>query len=532
MPTIALENKKILRKALDVVTGMDIPSVSVSSVSATGNYTGSSYTVGSYLQRPPVWMDLSNGGFQNDGEAEPYSGYSNGYVSTIGTNLVLSITLSSSSSANIVIIGYKDNMLTKWTFSGSGASRTITIPTDTKRIIVGRIVCGQSFWFDNSNLISCNLQLRSVETKVDNPELQMSEIEIEGYEPNDITNVIGRIGTGHPIYYRSGYPGDMSPVRKFYLGEQIEYEDKTIKIKGYDATYFLDNEFGGKCVNWTSPNTDGGLIRYVQEISTMLTNSNVSHSFVQDPAFDINLNHEGNFLIDKQPKRSVIAQAVNILRTTDGEQPMAVNYVDAGIPRLWTGIDTSNPKTLENISKPNIIIDPVVKSLTLYLYVLLVRSSATIETINAAGLAFHETSDPYYTFTANTGTITYVNPYKYKLDASGSVTISGRLIDAYAALTTWPVVVSSGTNGIDVDLGSNYAGMCADFRPYMTHMLTRSNISYEFEYRGDPNLQPRDYIRADIDGSGTLVDMTIDTIELRHEGGGTSSTIVARKGFI
>lgn len=538
MPTLAVENGKILRQALDVIVGMDIPFEEISSVTASGNYSGSSGVINQAPQEP-VLMDLSNDGFFNDGLAIPLGDDTGGFVSNINTNLVLSVTLSSASDDDLVVVGYLGGNLIKWTFSGSGASRTVTIPANSKRIVVNRVVCGQAFWFDNSSLVSCNLQLRAVETKVDNPELQMSEIEIEGYEPNDITDVIGYIGTGYPIYYTSGYPGDMAPIRKFYLGESIEFEDKVVKIKGYDATYKLDEEFEGVYVP-----ADADQKAYIQLLDTLsgiLTNSGVQHVLDINPYFYNNGMDGRNIFIDRQSIRSIFAYIVNVLRkpisyyTDLWYQSETINYVDAGIPKLWIG-RKYNIKILENISRPRIIVDKIIRSVSQNAYYTqLMIDPSEVDTINSDGEALYETDDPYYTFTTNLGTIERLSPYSYKLDASGTATIKGRQIlfagaeDMHGSL---PTVVDSGN-----DLGEDITLQDVHFIFYrvdssLAYLMTRSNISYEFEYRGDPNLQPRDYIRADIDGSGTLVDMTIDTIELKHEGGGTSSTIVARKGFI
>lgn len=546
MPTIAEENTKILRRSLDVIVGMDIPFVETDTVTASGEYSGASGQVNGNVQRP-ILMDLSNGGFLNDGNAIPLGDDTDGFVSQIGTNLVLTATALWSNTNDVIVIGYIGDVLHKWTFSGSGKTRTITIPANTERIVVNRVVFGEAFWFDNASLISCNLSLRSVETKVDNPELQMSEIEFEGYEPNDITDVIGKIGTGYPIYYTSGYPGDMSPVRKFYLGEAVDFETNTVTIKGYDATYLLDEEYEGKCIDAeNNPNT-GGLIGYTNEISKMLTAAGINHSFIQSSEYEGNDYTSGNVFIDKQAKRDVIASSVNQLKTTSGDNPYVVNYVDAGIPKLWTGKDTSNAKTLGHISKPKVLVDPATKALSINVYRIGIALSSTIETVDVNGAGIFDTSEPYYSFSANSGTISYLGPYSYKLEGSGSITVSGTHI--YKPVNRdgnnnylLPLTESTGSLGNDVDLGDTMLGGLGSvsgnrarevfYSNILQNMLQRSNICYQFDFRGDPKLQPRAYIRADIDGSGTLVDMTIDTIDIKHEGGGTSSTILARKGFI
>lgn len=62
-------------------------------------------------------------------------------------------------------------------------------------------------------------------------------------------------------------------------------------------------------------------------------------------------------------------------------------------------------------------------------------------------------------------------------------------------------------------------------------VLGRSNKTGQFTWRGDPRLQPRaifTFQRLD----GTSVQCTIETIETRHEGGGTTQTITYREGIV
>ena len=139
--------------------------------------------------------------------------------------------------------------------------------------------------------------------------------------------------------------------------------------------------------------------------------------------------------------------------------------------------------------------------------------------------------------------MTRINPYTCKITGNGNINLSGKALEFSPPQPDpedyLPVYNEVQTGGVTVSFEDFYGGSITGSAIYFNWasrifktLLNRSNISYEFDFRGDPNLQPRDYIRADIDGSGTLVDMTIDTIELKHEGGGTVSTITARKGFI
>lgn len=65
----------------------------------------------------------------------------------------------------------------------------------------------------------------------------------------------------------------------------------------------------------------------------------------------------------------------------------------------------------------------------------------------------------------------------------------------------------------------------------LAEMLKRSNITGSFTWKGDPRMQPRDVVnfhRLD----GTVEEITIETITLKHEGGGTTAEITYRKGVV
>ena len=65
----------------------------------------------------------------------------------------------------------------------------------------------------------------------------------------------------------------------------------------------------------------------------------------------------------------------------------------------------------------------------------------------------------------------------------------------------------------------------------MENLLKRSPITGSFTWKGDPRMQPRDIIhfhRLD----GTVEDVTIESITLKHAEGGTTAEITYRKGII
>ena len=573
MSRIDDENAKTLRTAMDVIVGMDVPTATYTGASASGNYSGTNGTLNGSPERV-ILMDLIGDGFQNDGNAQPLSSDVNGFLSSKGSALTITATFAAEYDADnneitntddLIVISYVDGVLTKTAYPGSGTTRTATIAaSNNTRHRVVRAVVGSAFWYDNNTLISCDVSLRGVETKLDNPELQMSDIEFAGYEPNDITDKIGTIGTEYPIYYTAGYYGDMSTVRKFYLGEQLEYKDKKVTIHGYDATYKLDGDYAGKYVGTASDNLSGGGIRkYFDEIDAMVTASGVTHIYDTSGA-DTHFDVGAPFLLPKIPKRQIISQAVNLYRTVmhyidpgsgdpvdEADIPIYFGYVDAGIPTMTIG-KNSKITTINDTTRPVVMVEPVINTITFNRYLIEVgASNISIQSGNATNTQIVETPDPYYSFTASGATVSKISPYKYKLvPSSASNTVSGRRIymttdeDRYMPLT-----YTDGNDGVAVTLpdvdgpyhgvgyvsgGSTYTVSIWDLEQpeALQYLLNRSNLLYTFDFRGDPRLQPRDYIRVDVDGSGTLVEMTIESIDIKHEGGGTTSTITARKGLI
>lgn len=62
-------------------------------------------------------------------------------------------------------------------------------------------------------------------------------------------------------------------------------------------------------------------------------------------------------------------------------------------------------------------------------------------------------------------------------------------------------------------------------------LLRRSPVKGSFTWKGDPRMQPRDVIQFHrLDGS--VEQITIETITLKHEGGGTTAEITYRKGVV
>ena len=551
MSTIAEENKKILRQAMDVVVGGENPQDPMPTYEFTGYYSESSGILNADPENITL-MDLSGGGFLNDGRAEPLSADTPGYLSVIGQ--VMRITLTGTSGERrfegATLIGLVDGKYKRWRAYYSGDDQTtLTIPKSSSRIRIMRLVPGPAIMFNKASLIDCTLQLRSVETTADNPELQLSEIEFSAIPETQVIESgtlqidLAEMQSG-TIYYTAGYPGDMSPVRKFYVSEIPTVTDGAITFRGEDATRFLPESTGGVYVGGGYNVEDGGGARkIVAKIHEMLEAAGIDHDYNNFPNTRPYNGGANTFISNDMSPRAIIAHVVNILCNTDnGVGSIKVNYVDAGRPRLWVGYQ-GGAKTLKKISRPQISIDPLIGTVKFNDYLSSVLDSEVIETINVTDTVIRTTSKPYYDFTASSGRIEKLSHYSYKLTASGSVTVRGHPISLYGFDDKLPYVhtdeyVRHGKTITVPDvneIGSEAAeggGWYSSAYTVAEALLSRENILYTFDYRGDPNLQPRDYIRVDVKGNGRLTDMTIDHIEIRHENGGMISTITAREGFI
>ena len=555
MPTIASENTKPIRQALTVMCGMDVASNMTPSATAVSSYDSYNGDVTGVPLFSP-FMDLSGDGFLNDGMAKPLEADHAGIVANVNaagnsSTLNISITLSQAAPAGTVLklYYYEGNAelhTVEMTVTGTTASAVIT--STTGRLHLVKVTAGDSWWFNNDSLISCTVSLRGVETKIQNPELQISDIEIVGYEPNNILDKVAMIGEKSPVYYTSGYPGDMAPVRTFYLSEQIGWEDKKITIKAEDATQFLQDDYAGAFIgNPTLDDELGGIKKYIDQLHAMLNSKGIAHTFSN--IYNTGLYNDGQgMLFTNKPIRDHIAQAVNLFRFARGSiytpdpYPCYINYVDAGIPRLWTGRDTSSYWVIDDIANLRIDVNRKPKEVRMNINWYQAESSAQVQSLSISGTKTVNVSDPYWTFSTNSGTITKLSPYAFKLKANGTATVSGRKLITYdgdaETFTPYKRTAADGVDIVELDdfdglqEGYGYGGGGYDsFWPgAMDQLLNRELLTYSFTWRGNPLIQPRDYIKVKIDGQ--YIDMTIDTVTLEHTDGGLTSQIVARKGWI
>jgi len=207
---------------------------------------------------------------------------------------------------------------------------------------------GDPIIINNDNLIRAVVSLRS-DLSIINPTLPESEINIEAYFDTDISEILAAIPDETPVTYQAGYEGDMSPVRKFYLAEQITWADNVMSIHAVDAVHLLDVEtFSGIRVGAVTQNC--GLQNIIMLLQALLLYAGVDaeNGKTYFSSIDRNSGNLGDAIVDakipiwpKQPIRELIATMSNLLRCEfepgfllNGRTAYYINYVDAGIPKI------------------------------------------------------------------------------------------------------------------------------------------------------------------------------------------------------
>ncbi len=675
MPTtIDEQNSRQIRESMDIYVSLDaIEYAQDVRVTSASGY--SLKVIESTLMNEDYPMrllaDLQGDGFLLDGSCELYdpnkvSSNQNGKIGcrgTVGNTLGLSVT-SNSYFSSIMLQGldncaYATYSGTKYYANDEGniiiqtgdrknATFTLTAVDNYKRTQVRRITAGLALSFNNANLLSVNLALRS-DLKPFDPSLPESEIEIRAYYPYDISRALSSIQDEKPIAYRSGYDADLSDIRHFYLSEPATWEKGVLTIKGMDSVHKLDGEtcpiFIGDYAKWKQGIANQDVVcGYLRKLYILLEDQ-IHMGGIMNPAYDYQdegyieapphpsvdsggvPNKTVGAIIKRQTHREVIANLMNLLHINltrynfdfDSFWPV---YVDAGIPRLtWT-----KPTSKWNIYETDCgdvkdLLDKKVVKLN-YNGGTVRHTGPTRVKIDGSATAFKKSgveidhgeytalsrftyksssgADLYFTGTrlnraidlpanwtadddlgdSNYGSALYDssadknklinanmqswvwNSYwaKWVDWSSGMQTNWNYLIDhgdiasddesVSLEVTGEAFIVEENTKTYKIDgigaeetlsktswIGEVTASSNGRSRIKLLpdqgikQLLERSNEIGSFTWKGDPRMQPRDvftFHRL----NGKVYDCTIESIELKHEGGGTIANITYRRGIV
>lgn len=581
MPTINAENLKSIRQAMEIHVAFSADlelnltySIQGSIAALDNNYSDSLEHSAWYFQK---LADLANGGFPLDSTIDLYDPTSTGseqgkigLLSSVGGSLT--ITVNASSVMPAVTIEFRDSegtvtangltydiqQFTVIPVNARSVTLTITNSSQTKRLQIGSIYAGISATFGTDSIISCNLSLQS-DLKPDNPSLPISSIEMTALYREDLSAVIGAMPDNAPITYYSGYPGDYSQTRHFYLSEPAQIKNGVIEIHGEDSVRFLDGVEVPFEVFQTKGHTAAGNINYW--IEKKLKDAGVPVSTYGIAQSGSTSTHTYG-LIKSGSLRDHIANIMNLCKS-DSYYP---RFVDAGNPRLY-------------VSKP-----------TTASYTINESDCGDVETFYDKQIALIKTDDDHgLTATAWANLDSFIEiEYEKKVKAGKKYVVNaeddtyfytyyfygGQTVNklwqtpvsvAYrpnktsekktvAGATQWTNLVSiSGAEleitdsakritpavkrtGATLEIEPMFYGVIlkdldTTLYPNYTDLFNRSNETGSFTWKGNPKMQPRDifnFVRLD----GTTEVCTVESIELKHERGGLSATISYRKGIV
>ena len=592
MTTIAEENRKHLRKSVLVECFFRETDTEPTSITPSGDVLDLETVANLDMNLvATVVMDLGGSGFMNDGRAVPMrtdtDSFRYGYISeeaakSDGTfDTPFGVTIAAADEWDAVtfeVMGqYGNKKVLHFAPTWSGGSATIYLDewTPGERAYIIGVYLGMAWVWDDDSLLGVNLDLRSVNTEIGG-ELEASSIDIQAYEPTDYTDVIGRIEKESPIWYHAGYPGEMSELRKFYLSEAMSWDDNVLTVRGQDATMLLDNvEIPVDCDNYAS----GWYADHVIGKRIRRALASITFDEVGSPP-NIEMQGLQVVLYDAKAARSIISEYTGFFRN---ESYFRATYVDAGRPTLTFG-DVGKKWTIyaDEIADFDTIVEIKKKTLQIVLPEYYLQHNDEIAQVKTtSGKTYFVNIDPpspynniWITPTPTSSEEINCSRFKFKAAASTTYTIYGyqTMSDLQNANNPYKLI-GSGVGEVykfdfemplflKADTGSSITKLS------MPRLRNRSNIMYEFTYRGNPHIQPRDILNVEvakwvdelvtIDGlypadelypssdlypygtyrTGrkmikTWETMTVDTVTLEHsEGGGLTSKVRARKGAV
>ena len=461
----------------------------------------------------------------------------------------------------------------------NAASATLILsPTDPNgRAEIDYIVPGIILTATNDTLTRCTLALRGNLDVIDHS-WEESEIEFQMYYPYDISSSFAYVQNEWPITYQAGYDGDLSPERKFYLSDAITMENNIITIRGVDASHLLSE----RTINESTFTTMRNSV-YKDIYDYFVGNIRWSGiTIVREQKW--NQPWSGavqSVLIPEMTARDLVAGVMNLtMNHTRGSNHYGMQFVDAGIPTVEHG-DGTVYGNIWTIRKS----DCGEWQETRERAIAKIKNSneerkfnETFTVSNKERILFTETPDPYYIPASEVKNITPMKRGEvldlsydsfYSL-ASGNVNLDSitatpsrgffkalndsvlrydRNLGAYVLdhekiVSGYPIAITGGVSSFSNPDG--LPGQIIEMEPFIYGIITDSNgetvLNYpslfkrsthtiKFTWKGDPRMQPLDYIRL-IDDTGPAARSTwfrVTNIDLTHEGGGTQAEIEARE---
>jgi hypothetical protein len=593
MLTIDEENKKAIRTPFEVHCGLSgrDTKVDLTFSEITGALTDSN--VSEALDNEHWDMrnltDLSGGGFPLDRSCSLYDSSLTGSLENgklgLRSELGKTVTVTVKAKTDIAALTIAVTSDAAGTITANGtdyaAGRIVVIPVngtsitltaksldETSRIEIASITPGITLEFNNENLVSCTLALRS-DLSIISPSWQVSEIEIQAYWPDDISEAISNVGDDVPVWYYSGYEGDYSKVRSFYLSEKASMENNVITIKGEDMSAKLEEKNNiSQVLNSTGGNgrktlynrfvkfiTDAG-VRLSSREAAPETNSNASpYTLIFDElssreiiADIMNLSHNGSFwpaFVDAGIPSVTWSKPVKKWDIYEEDCGDVVRSVERNIAKIQTDSDYGLLSKAVRSQKLVMLETKSVKADEGYShspdgywwYLTVSNAKSVLATANrivwtakksTASKKVKEKTKKRY----KTGKKKGQPIYKTVTKKLNQCIVKGKEVTLSKEQSA---IIHSGKRpgsiaSVDpIAHGKIYGGTTLLYPDY-AYLFSRSNITGSFTFKGDPRMQPRDifsFHRLD----GNVETCTIETITLTHEGGGTKAEVTYRKGI-
>ena len=428
----------------------------------------------------------------------------------------------------------------------NATSFTITVTnTGNERIVIPTITAGTQIEWSTDDIISVNLDLRSNLDIID-PTFEISAIEIRAYYPDDISEAVAAIGEGEPVWYYAGIDGDFSETRNFYISDKVIEENNIITISGEDRAEMLEDvNVPIQRLSYNLQNSRRTLYRwFVHQVEE----AGIPIRYETEPPNDpdaINWGNETMVFLEG----SLRDHLANIMAYGRNETySFYPRYVDAGIPTIEWSRPTAKWDIYEdecgdvqtymdrNIAKITTDSDYGMES-----GVVLENSWETIESdikVKAGKRTTKNFGDQWYWQYDAEGSRSYVwtllDSIQWISDVTGRVDLRGKEADwMRLQKSVTPTPKRNGyTAKIDpMTVGGCHFGTNQPLFPNWDWVFARSNKGGSFTWKGDPRMQPRDVFNFHrLDGS--ILECTIETIELTHEDGGTIASITYREGVV
>lgn len=452
--------------------------------------------------------------------------------------------------------------------ASSSISATLTFypKNELTRVVVDSIVPGAFFEIREDNLVSAQLELRTCLDDID-PKWEESTLDVSWLNSADIAQLLLNTPYETPITYRAGYQdagatADMSAVRYFYVTEAIKQQDDIISLQAKDASHRLEGI--------TLP--EGDLLTYPGFRRTQLYANLWLGTFEDRLATVLNsvgaggtqgINHiqqetsvraykiNGYHIRPQMSFKDFFAQALACAEVGYS----GLFYVDAGRPTFslrndamstWA-VDSSKLSRFEKEQTP--LVSKIVDLDETHYF----DAKMTDGAWGSLQIGEEDFSQDSF-YEVDTGSLNWF--VSSAVLPSGGASNPSQLIEFTPTKSTfksvaagqvrntyWTLKETGGVpsiwlrgEGVQLNIEPPIWGNAifrSDGLDYFNlfDVAKRSgqhNKKIKFTWKGDPRWQPRDILNIAMD-DGTTERCLIESISMKHEGGGTIADIIARK---